>query len=312
MQHGIVHSSWLDMTPYLDCFHRYSDEVTVVTPDMPHDPEQISFAILWHPEADFFDRYPNVRLVVSIAAGVDNILACPSIRDDVAVCRNRDPEQAAIMSTFAIWHLIGHQRGFMSYLEQQRHRKWVRRPMRAPHEVNVGVLGMGFMGDRIAHDCHSLGFKVAGWRRRAQPASIPDLEIYYGQAQLKAFLNRTEVLINVLPLTDETRGILDTALFEQLLPGSYLIHIGRGGHLKEADLFAALDRGHLAGASIDVFEREPLPPHSPFWSHPQIIVTPHDASDVRPATAVDNLMVELRRLLAGEALCNRVLPAIGY
>ena len=312
MQYGIVHSRRLDMAPYLECFAPHAQEVRVVTEEMHHDPSRISFALLWEPDDDFFERYPNVRLAASTGAGVDNILACPSITPEVAVCRNRDPEQAAMMSTFALWHLLSHQRGFMTYLAQQRRQEWRSQPARAPGDIPVGVLGMGFMGERIARDCHALGFRVAGWRRRAQPSATPGVEVFAGQEQLQAFLNRTEVLINVLPLTEETRGILNRTLFEQLRPGAYLIQLGRGSHLKEEDLWRALECGQLAGASLDVFDQEPLPAESPLWRDPRIIVTPHDASDVRPSAAVDNLLAELRRLRAGEPLQNEVLPGVGY
>ncbi|WP_417584179.1 2-hydroxyacid dehydrogenase [Nitrincola sp.] len=300
------------MTPYLSHFQPYAGELSVFTQAMPHDPEKISFALLWQPDPDFFERYPNVHLVASIAAGVDNILACPSRPADLLVCRNRDPEQAAIMSTFAIWHLIGHQRNFMTYLEQQRRHQWLRQPMRAPSEVNVGVLGLGFMGERIARDCYALGFNVAGWRKQEKSTACSGVQVFHGEKQLQGFLQRTEVLICVLPLTHETQGILNAWLFQQLLPNAYLIHIGRGAHLNTEDLFNALEQGTLTGASIDVFTDEPLPANSPFWDHPNIIVTPHDASDVRPATAVNNLVDELRCYLQQQPLKNIVQPAIGY
>ncbi|SIT04758.1 2-hydroxyacid dehydrogenase [Neptunomonas antarctica] len=312
MLYGIVHSSQLDMNVYLKCFEDYADEVTVVTEDMPHDPSKITFALLWHPNIDFFERYPNVRLVASIAAGVDNIFACQSIDARVQVCRNRDPEQASIMSTFALWHIINHQRNFPLYLQQQRESRWQSLPMRAPSEVNIGVLGLGFLGEHIANDCQRLGFSVAGWRKHKKDIKNPNVPVYHGANQLSAFLCRTEVLICVLPLTEETRGILNRALFEQLKPNAYLIHIGRGGQLDAKDLLEALDEGFLCGASVDVFEEEPLPQTSPFWKHPNIIVTPHDASDVRPVAAVFNLIEEVRRFSAGIPLMNSIQSNIGY
>ncbi|MDO6563186.1 glyoxylate/hydroxypyruvate reductase A [Amphritea sp. 1_MG-2023] len=300
------------MAPYLTEFDRYADEVSVVTCDQAHDASLVTFALLWYPEDDFFDRYPNVRVVASIAAGVDSILACPSIRDDVIVCRNRDAEQASIMSTFAIWNVINHQRCFAQYRQQQEEQVWQRLPMRAPSEVNVGVLGLGFMGEKMVNDLYTLGFDVAGWRKSDKRLDNSEITVFSGDAQLASFLQRTEVLICVLPLTPQTQGILSAELFAQLKPNAYLIQLGRGGHLITDDLLRALDDGSLTGASLDVFDEEPLPSNSPFWQHPRILVTPHDASDVRPQAAVENLVEEVRRFSMGEMPNNKVEPARGY
>ncbi|MGR0278420.1 2-hydroxyacid dehydrogenase [Marinomonas dokdonensis] len=312
MLYGIAHSSYLDMSTYVACFDQYSDEMTLVSSDQVEDPLAITFALLWFPEDDFFERYPNVRIVASIAAGVDSILACPSLHEGVMVCRNRDPQQAAIMSTFAIWNVINHQRNFAQYRHQQAQKIWQRLPMRAPEEISVGVLGLGFMGEKMAIDLHNLGFDVAGWRKSSAQISDYDIEVFSGEKQLTDFLQRTEVLICVLPLTEQTQGILSAQLFSQLKENAYLIHLGRGGHLVSQDLLVALEEGALAGASIDVFDQEPLPQDSPLWQHPKILVTPHDASDVRPQAAVMNLVQEVRRLNKGEMPNNIVAATQGY
>lgn len=312
MLYGIAHSNYLDMSPYIPHFEEYADEVSVVTSDMEHDPLKVTFALLWFPDDDFFTRYPNVKVVASIAAGVDSIFACPSLHDGVLVCRNRDPEQSSIMSTFAIWNVINHQRNFPRYRQQQLDKCWQRQPMRAPIEVSVGVLGLGFMGEKIVNDLHTLGFDVAGWRKSPVGINNPDIAVFSGQSGLSDFLKRTEVLICVLPLTKDTQGILCKDLFDQLKDNAYLIHLGRGGHLIEKDLLEALDDNTLQGASLDVFEVEPLPQTSVLWSHPKVLVTPHDASDVRPEAAVLNLVEEVRRHAAGETPKNKVEAAIGY
>lgn len=312
MLYGVAHSSFLDMSAYLTEFEHYADEVTVVTCDQVHDASLVTFALLWFPDDDFFERYPNVRVVASIAAGVDSILSCPSLHDDVIVCRNRDPEQASIMSTFAIWNVINHQRNFAQYRQQQAEKVWQRLPMRAPSEVSVGVLGLGFMGEKMVNDLYALGFDVAGWRKSDTALENQDITVFSGDAQLSAFLQRTEVLVCVLPLTPQTQGILSADLFSHLKPNAYLIHLGRGGHLIGEDLLAALDDGSLIGASLDVFDQEPLPKSSLFWQHPRILVTPHDASDVRPQVAVLNLIEEVQRFSMGEMPKNKVEASIGY
>ncbi|GAA0413136.1 glyoxylate/hydroxypyruvate reductase A [Cocleimonas flava] len=312
MLYGIAHSSFLDMSPYMPHFENYADEVTVVTDDIAHDPLLVTFALLWFPDDDFFERYPNVRVVASIAAGVDSIFACPSIHDDVLVCRNRDPEQSSIMSTFAIWNVINHQRNFPLYRQQQLEKCWNRLPMRAPSDVSVGVLGLGFLGEKIVNDLYTLGFDVAGWRKSNTPLNNPEIKVFSGDSALSDFLQRTEVLICVLPLTSDTQGILSKTLFDQLKTNAYLIHLGRGGHLIEQDLLDALDDNTLQGASLDVFEVEPLPQQHAFWEHPSILITPHDASDVRPEAAVLNLIEEVRRYSTGDTPKNKVEASIGY
>jgi len=312
MLYGIAHSSYLDMLPYIEHFENYSDEVTVITSDMEYDASLITFALLWFPEDDFFQRYPNVRVVASIAAGVDSILSCPSLHEDVLVCRNRDPEQASIMSTFAIWHVINHQRNFSLYQQQQHEKCWSRQSMRAPSDVSVGILGLGFMGEKMINDLYTLGFDVAGWRKSQTLLKNTNIKVFSGEEQLSDFLKRTEVLICVLPLTRDTQGILNKNLFDQLKSNAYLIHLGRGGHLHEKDLLEALSVGKLKGASLDVFDEEPLPKNNAFWVHPNIIVTPHIASDIRPEAAVLNMVEEVRRYSAGEAPNNKVEAAIGY
>lgn len=312
MECGILHSSYLDMTPYAECFAAQQNKLKVFLSHEVHDPLSITFALLWFPEDDFFERYPNIKVVASVAAGVDSILACPSLPEHVKVCRNRDDQQAAIMSTFAIWHVLNHQRNFPLYREQQANKVWQRQPMRAPSEVSVGVLGMGFMGERIAKDLDHLGFSVAGWRKTNKPLKDSNISVFCGSEELSAFLSRTEVLICVLPLTDETHGILNLKTFQKLKPNGYLVHLGRGGHLVESDLIQALQMGLISGASLDVFAQEPLPITSSLWEHPNLIITPHDASDVRPIAAVKNITNEYLRYIDGQRLQNEVPRSTGY
>lgn len=312
MIYGVAHSRIVDMAPYIDIFQHYSDEVKVFSVDEEHDPDQITFALLWAPVDDFFDVYTNVKIVASIAAGVDNIMSCPSLRSDIKVCRNRDDEQAAIMSTFVIWHVLNHQRNFPLYLEQQHDKKWKRLNMRSPSDISIGVLGLGFLGERIASDLSHLGFPVCGWRKKHKDLSNPNIKVFSGKDSLPDFLNKTEVLICVLPLTNETKNILNINTFRELKPNAYLINLGRGGHLVEEDLFKALDEKTLKGASLDVFNIEPLPKSSLLWTHLNIIITPHVGSDVAANDAVKNIINELRRYHAGNALHNQVEINVGY
>jgi glyoxylate/hydroxypyruvate reductase A len=271
----------------------------------------VQLALAWHPPDDAFERYPNLRAVCSIAAGVDNIMACPSLPPDVDVVRVVDREQAQMMSGFIAWHVIGHQRGFTAFRAQQRDRIWQRRDQRRAHDFPVGILGNGEIGQRVATDLTYLGFPVMSWSRTAKAISSSSRS-FHGPAGLAAMLGETEVLVNLLPLTAETRGILNAELFGRMRRGGYLIQVGRGEHLVEDDLLAALACGQLSGAALDVFTTEPLPLEHPFWYHPQIVITPHDASDVSVNAVATTLAVTADALRAGQRPPHAIDRSRGY
>ncbi|MCP3465473.1 glyoxylate/hydroxypyruvate reductase A [Bradyrhizobium sp. CCGUVB23] len=271
----------------------------------------VRVALAWHPPDDAFERYPNLQAVCSIAAGVDNIIACPSLKPGIDVVRVVDPGQAQLMFGFVAWHVIGHQRGFAGFRAQQRDRVWQRRDQRRAQEVPVGVLGSGAIGQRVAQDLAFLGFPVMSWSRSAKP--VPSgVRGFDGPAGLSAMLDETEVLVNLLPLTSETRGLLNGTLFGKMRRGGYLIQVGRGEHLVEPDLLAALDSGKLSGAALDVFATEPLPHSHPFWDHPKIAITPHDASDVSISAVVTTLAATADAICAGRRPPHAIDRARGY
>ncbi len=230
--------------------------------------DDIQLAVAWHPARDAFDAYPALKAVCSIGAGADNILACPSLRHGIDVVRVVDPAQAAMMSGFVLWHVIWHQRRFATYFAQQRDHVRQRLAQRSARDVPIGILGYGEIGRRVADDLNALGFPVNVWSRSLK--SVPaGMTAYHGTDGLSVMLSETEVLINLLPLTTETRGILNLATFRKMKRGGYLIQVGRGEHLVEQDLLTALDDSQLAGASLDVFSSEPLGYDHPFWTHPR-------------------------------------------
>src|SRR5438105_2622827 len=252
----VLVSSNLDLRRYLGVkFMRAADDIDIV--DHPHDGPDVRLALAWRPPADAFERYPNLQAVCSIGAGVDNILACPSLRPDVEVIRVVDPAQAQMMSGFVAWHVIGHQRRFATYQAQQREERWQRIALRRAQDVPVGILGFGEIGRTVATDLALLGFPVMAWSRTAQP--VPQgIRGFDGAAGLDAMLGQTEVLVNLLPLKPESKVILNRNTFARMYRGGYLIQVGRGEHLVEADLLAALAVGQLAGAALGVFSADPL------------------------------------------------------
>ena len=275
------------------------------------DPERVRLALAWRPPADALARYPNLAALCSIAAGVDNLLACPGRSPDLPVVRVVDPNQARAMSGFVLWHVIGHQRRFETYAENQRDRVWRRLYPRDASAVPVGILGYGKIGRRVAADLAALGFPVRAWSRTAQDAG-PGITHHHGPDGLARMLAETEVLVNLLPLTPETRFILDAALFARLRRGGYLVQVGRGEHLVDADLLAALETGHLAGAALDVFAAEPLPPEHPLWTHPAIRITPHEACEASPQAVARTLLAAAEAVRAGRVPPDTVDAARGY
>ncbi len=276
----VLVSKSLDLRGYLGPeLARLADRIELIDHRPNGAAADVRMAVAWNPPDDAFAHYPNLQAVCSIGAGVDSILACPSLRRDIDVIRIVDPAQAQMMSGFVTWHVISHQRRFAAYLAQQRDGVWQRLRQRRAQDVPVGVLGYGEIGQRVAADLARLGFPVMAWSRTEKPTPA-GIAGFHGTPGLADMLDGTEVLVNLLPLTSQTRGILNRETFARMRRGGYLIQVGRGEHLIEEDLLAALDSGHLAGAALDVFATEPLRPRHPFWRHPKIIVTPHDASDV--------------------------------
>src|SRR5882757_1489095 len=266
-------SSRLDLRRYLAAASaRIADRIEMIDHRQNAPDDDVRLAVAWHPPDDAFEHYPNLRAVCSIAAGVDNIIACPSLRPGIDVIRVVDPAQAQMMSGFVAWHVIGHQRRFKTYLDQQREQIWQRLSQRPAQNVAVSVLGYGEIGQRVAADLAGLGFPVMVWRRSAKPTP-PSIRGFFGPSGLAAMIGETEVLVNLLPLTQETQGILNRDLFGRMRRGGYLVQVGRGEHLVEDDLLAALDSGQLEGAALDVFAPEPLARVHRFWHHPKIVIT---------------------------------------
>jgi glyoxylate/hydroxypyruvate reductase A len=310
--HCVLLSRTIDLRKYLgEEIARLAGHVHFVDHFDGSDPAAIRMAVGWHPHADAFDHYPNLQAACSIGAGADGILACPSLRDDIEVVRVVEPAQAQMMSGFVIFHTIWHQRNFATYVAHQRERIWKRIGQRTTQEVPVGILGYGAIGARVAADLAALGFPVNVWSRSAKPT--PDgIRGFHGAGGLDAMLAGTEILVNLLPLTSETRGILNLDLFNRMMRGGYLIQVGRGEHMVEADLLAALESGQLAGAALDVFLAEPLPPEHPFWTHPGIVLTPHDACDVTVPAVAQTIRATAEALQAGVRPPDAVDRSRGY
>ncbi|RII40536.1 glyoxylate/hydroxypyruvate reductase A [Pseudooceanicola sediminis] len=293
---GVATCSVLDMMGFFaGPFAEHAPELMLLPPDQVDDPAAVDFVLTFKPADDAFAPYPNLRAVFSVGAGIDGILGCPSL-PDVPVFRVEDPDQALQMAGFAAFHVLWHHRRMGDFLAAQARRDWARRVGdQSPTLRRISVLGFGMMGRAIAKSLLSLGYPVTVVSRSVPIDPLAGARHMTSDAWHEV-LSETDILINVLPLTPETDGILNAATFASLPSGAALIQIGRGAHLVEADLLSALDSGQLSGASLDVFETEPLPDESPLWHHPGVFVTPHVASTPRHISVVQNVQRGLATL----------------
>ncbi len=299
------------MATYVDAFAKHAPHIRLAFPEAIEDPASVTFALAWDPDDTAFTPFPNLRLISSIAAGVNGILASASLPADVPLMRIAGTAQGQMMAGFVTWHVLWHHRRFGDYLANQRRTHWERRPKRDARDVRVGLLGAGKMGGAVAQALLALGYDVGVYSRSGR--NLPDgAEGFHGEEGLSQLAARSEILITLLPLTPETRGILNADLFARMPSGAALIHVGRGEHLIEADLLAALDSGQLSGASLDVFAVEPLPSTHAFWTHDKIVVTPHDACDSTPAQVAQEAATALAGLDVGERPASLVDRDAGY
>jgi glyoxylate/hydroxypyruvate reductase len=287
----------------------------IVMLDEPFDRASVRYALSWrHPPGALKDL-PNLRVILSLGAGVDHLFADHDLPDKPIV-RVVDPDLTTRMSEWVVMHALVHLRQLRRYEQQQRERVWEdddNQPKAS--DIQIGVLGLGVMGKDAANKLKALGFKVAGWS--ASPKSFPDVTCFSGADGLKLVLAQTDMLVVLLPLTEATRGIIDAALLDQLrrdgpIGGPILINAGRGGLQVEADILAALDSGALKGASLDVFGREPLPRDSRLWSHPAVYISPHNAAISSPKAIAALVARQIEAHKRGEPLAHLVDRRRGY
>jgi glyoxylate/hydroxypyruvate reductase A len=272
--------------------------------------DDIEFALTWHHPPGEFRKYKNLKCIASLGAGVDHILRDPDLPDGVSVTRVLEHSMAQSMSEYVVLSVLNYCRQFDDYRADQAQKKWHPRKPRLAEDTRIGILGFGQLGADAAKKLSDLGFRVAGWSRR--PKDITGMQCFAGEEALANFLSRTHILICLLPLTPATKGILNRKTFEKLPVGAYVINVARGQHLVESDLIDALGSGQLAGACLDVFDVEPLPPDHPFWAHPKIKVTPHISSITFPKAVAPQIIENYQRTKTGKLLLNVVDVERGY
>ncbi|MBQ4915154.1 glyoxylate/hydroxypyruvate reductase A [Maribacter sp. MMG018] len=269
-----------------------------------HPKEEITMALIWkHPKGSL-GKYPNLKCIASAGAGVDYIFEDQEAPQNVPITRVVDPFLASDMSEHVLAVILAEIKNFNAYKIQQVSREWNPKNYKRIKDVRVGIMGLGELGSLTALDLEKVGFSVQGWSKTKK--NLKNVSTFSGKEGLKPFLNTSQILVCLLPLTPETEGILNKDLFLQLPKGAYVINVARGGHMVDNDLIEALDKNLLSGACLDVYHQEPLPKEHPFWRHPKIFMTPHYASVSDTTSVVPQILENYRRLQKGEGLLNQV------
>ena len=277
---------------------------------MADEAADADISLVWAPPTGRLAALPNLRGIILQGQGVDHMMLDLTTPQDIPLVRLVDPDMSAALSHWAILAALDFWRDGSSYRQQQVQKIWATKPQRRAQGGVVGVMGIGAIGSVIATRFAGLGFLVKGWART--PRQLASVSVYTGMKGLGAFLKDVEILVSVLPLTPETRGIMNADLFAKLAPGACVINGGRGPQIVEQDLLMALESGQVGAAVLDVFETEPLPVAHPFWSHDKIAVWPHVAAQTNPQSAAQQVAAAITKIMAGQAPANQVDWQRGY
>jgi glyoxylate/hydroxypyruvate reductase A len=283
---------------------------------LPHDEffteprSGIDVGLVATPPPGTLEKLKEAKLIQSLWMGVEKLVQDPGYPRGVPLSRLVDPGMVAAMSETVLFHVLDWHRGQYRYREDQSQRRWhsYRQYMASDH--TIGLLGLGELGTDAAGKLLALGFKVAGWSRR--PKVFEGIESFSGEEGLEKMLRKSNVLVSLLPLTEKTRGIINSRTLASMPKGGGLINVARGAHVVVPDLVAALDSGQLAHAYLDVFDEEPLPADSPLWGHRGVTITPHAAALSEPRTAVNKIAAAIERVRRSEPALNLVDFGAGY
>ena len=283
---------------------------TVEAMDAISDPATVSYAVVWRPRSGDLARLANLKAIVSIGAGIDHVLADGALPRSVPIIRTVGRDLTQRMREYVALHVLRHHRDMPRQLRAQAEHDWHAIVVPVAPNRTVGVMGLGNLGAAAAKTLAGLGFATRGWSK--SPKTIPPVDTFAGEDGLGAFLDGCDILVNLLPLTERTRGILNADLFARLTTGACVINCARGPHLVDEDLLAALESGQIKQATLDVFHQEPLPPGHPFWCHPAITVTPHVASQIDAATGGRLIAANLKTFARTGTCAGLTDAARGY
>lgn len=299
-----------DTSSLKEMLEKKLDNIRIQTFPAISTPEEVDFAIVWNHPANIWHPFRQLKVIASLGAGVDHLIFDPHLPTDTPIVRIVDHDLVVSMRRYVLLKILDYHRKMEHYRKMQQQKIWdnskeVERPLQ------IGILGLGQLGADIAFHLQQLGFEVFGYSH--SPKHLNGIHTFNAQEHnINSFLEKINVLINILPLTKATRGILNQELFSQLNPGTFLINVGRGEHLIEEDLIPAIKQGQISAACLDVFRAEPLPISHPFWSIPQIEITPHIASVTNLTSVADQLAQNYLNMKNGNPLVNLINIEQGY
>jgi glyoxylate/hydroxypyruvate reductase A len=298
-----------DPAAWAAALRRELPDLELDTSPSPRDPAAVRWALVYRPPSGALAALPNLEAIFSLGAGVESLLADPTL-PDVPLCRMVDPGLTATIADYAHLAVLRAHRGFDRFERAQAEGRWTFATPKPASEVTVAVLGLGELGAAVAGRLGGQGYRVEGWSRG--PRTVAGVTGRHGPDGLASAVADADVVVALLPATPATRDLFDAAFFAAMKPGATFVNLGRGDQLVEADLLEALDTGGLGGAVLDVFRTEPLPPDHPFWRHPRVLVTPHVGGSTLPATGAPVVADNIRRARAGRPLRHLVDRARGY
>ena len=299
-----------DLSPWVTALKNIEPNLNIrIYPD-EGNLDEIEFVLCWKHPKGVLTRYPNLKLISSLGAGVDHLFTDPDLPANVPIVRIVDPELAQAMSEFLIGIIINQMRSLTHYSQNQKQKRWKANPFQLAKNTQVGIMGMGILGQDIAKKLKEIGFKVVGWAQSTK--QLGNIKVFQGDKEYDEFLRETNILVCLLPLTNQTRNILNKETFSKLQDHAYIINVARGEHLVENDLIEMIESKKLSGATLDVFRKEPLPKDHPFWNHRLIKITPHIASITNPVSVAPQIIENYNRSQTGQPLLNEVSVKSGY
>ena len=287
----------------------YLPGVTICRAETVQQPDDVHYALAWQPPGGFFAPYRNLKLLVNLGAGVDSLVGRDDL-PDIPIIRLSDPDMARMMAGYVLFAVLRYARDIPTFERAQREQRWCYLHPRTPSSVRVGVLGLGELGGYAVQELARQGFDVRGWSRSQK--AIAGVRCSSGLESLNDFLSQSDILVVMLPLTPHTAGLLSAERLAHLPPGAAFINVSRGAIVNQAALTDALRTGQIAAATLDVFDREPLPPGDPLWRMENVLITPHLASVAIPASAAQQVAENIQRAARGEPVTHQVFPARGY
>jgi glyoxylate/hydroxypyruvate reductase len=306
----VIVSDIKNLQPWINALKKEDPSIEVTTMENISDKKVVKFALAWNYPHGLFLEYPEIKTISSMGAGVDHLISDPLLQENIRIVRIVDPLLSQDMYEFTLALIMNRLRKITYYHDNQKKGLWKKRKYLRIADVRIGIMGTGVIGNFIANKLQSSGFNVSGWGRT--PGREASYKKYSGNDQLKEFLSVTDILICLLPLTSATEGILNKNNLLLLPEKSWVINLGRGGHIADNDLIELIDSGHLEGASLDVFRNEPLPEEHPFWLHQKILLTPHIASLPQPESVAPQIIENYHRTLENRPLINLVNRETGY